>query len=241
MQTSAISGGSALFALQRLFRGAGDQAGAGQEAPSAGQKSPIAGATGCGGPQMGAQTMAAVLGLQTSPPSDSDIASQLVKSLDTDGDGQVSQNEIQSALQQAGVNSDVSTAFASADSDGDGKLSLAELTTAVGLSRAHHHHGGPPPGGPPPSASDAANGIVSAFNTDGQDGLSLNEVGNALGQDASSDALKSTFGTLDANGDGVLSADELASAIQAQIQTAQAAYAARLSERSGESQVAASV
>ncbi|MES1157075.1 MAG: EF-hand domain-containing protein [Alphaproteobacteria bacterium] len=235
MQVSGISGNSALLALQRLFQGASAaSAGIGQDVPGSGQDPPsTASSTGAVGPQMGAQTMAAVLGLQTQP-SDSDIASKLISSLDTNGDGQVSEDEIKSAFSQAGIDADPTAAFQQVDTNGDGQLSASELTSAVGNARqAHHHHGHGHGGGMMASASDQASSILSAFNTDGSDGLSLDEVASALGQDSSSDAVKSVFGSLDANGDGVLSADELQTAIQSQMQAAQAAYAARLSDNAG--------
>jgi len=242
MQVSGISDNSALLSLQRLFQGAsGATASIGQDVPTSGQDPLVATSTSSGGPQIGAQTMAAVLGLQTQP-SDSDIANQLITSLDTNGDGQVSEDEIKSAFQQAGINADPTTAFQQVDTNGDGQLSASELTSAVDNAKqahhhhGHHHHGG---GGGIESSSDQANSILSAFNTDGSDGLSIDEVSSALGADSSSDAVKSVFGSLDANGDGVLSSDELQTAIQAQMQAAQAAYAARLSDNAGVTQQSA--
>jgi len=241
MQVSGISGNSALLALQRLFQGASAaSANIGQDVPGGGQDPPsTASSTGASGPQMCAQTMAAVLGLQTQP-SDSDIASKLISSLDTNGDGQVSEDEIKAAFTQAGIDADPTAAFQQVDTNGDGQLSASELTSAVGNAReAHHHHHGHGHGGVMASSSDQANSILSAFNTDGNAGLSLDEVASALGQDASSDAVKSAFGSLDANGDGVLSSDELQAAIQSQMQAAQAAYAARLGDSAGVTQQSA--
>src|SRR5262249_42915295 len=127
----------------------------------------------------------------------------------------------------------VSSAFAKVDTDGDGQLSTSELTNAVTNAHGHHHgHGGAPP-----SASDAANSIISAFNTDGADGLSLDEVTSALGGQSSSSALSSTFASLDADGDGILSAQELSAAIQSQLQAAQAAYAAHMQDQAATSLV----
>ena len=57
--------------------------------------------------------------------------SQLFAKLDTDGDGQISQSEFESALGAAGVDTSTADAlFAKLDANGDGSISQSELAKA---------------------------------------------------------------------------------------------------------------
>jgi len=60
---------------------------------------------------------------------------------------------------------------------------------------------------------------MNALDTDGQSGLSLNEVTAAVGGDASSNAIQSGFSALDTDGNGTLSVSELTSAINSYMQS----------------------
>jgi Ca2+-binding EF-hand superfamily protein len=212
MQISGTSSNSAAWALRQLFQtqqSAGQQtSGAGQSLPS---NSPAAAALGgMSGPQMAPQTMSGFMSIQGGPPSAPDIAAQMISSLDTNGDGVISQDEA-----QATGNQNAAQAFATLDANGDGSISQDELTSAVqqsGPHRGHHRHKGA-------SASDAASALMNALNTDGQDGLSLDEVTAAVGGDAPSNPIQSGFSALDADGDGTLSVSELTSAINRYEQT----------------------
>src|ERR1043165_9938727 len=102
MHVSQTSGASAAWMLRRLMQP--DEAGSAQ--PSAGsaalQELPGAGGAQCnakGGAtaQMSGGSMSAMVGLQMQPPSASDVAQTLTDALDTNGDGVVSQDEIQAA------------------------------------------------------------------------------------------------------------------------------------------------
>ena len=78
-------------------------------------------------------------------PSASDLASSIISSADTDGDGKLSLDELTNALgssdassstastsdSNATGSSDLTKAFASLDGDGDGKLSASDLTSAI--------------------------------------------------------------------------------------------------------------
>ena len=213
MQISGTTSNSAAWALRQLFQpqqSAGQQtSGAGQSLPSG---SPAAAAlSGMSGPQMAPQTMSGFMSIQGGPPSASDIASQMMSSLDTNGDGVISEDEAQATGRQ-----NASQAFAALDTNGDGSISQDELTSAVqqsGPHRGHHyHHKGA-------SAGDAAGALMNALDTDGQSGLSLNEVTAAVGGDASSNAIQSGFSALDTDGNGTLSVSELTSAINSYIQS----------------------
>jgi len=68
----------------------------------------------------------------------------------------------------------------------------------------------------PPSASDLAQQMISALDTDGDGALSAGEITKALGSDSSlsADQVTQAVNQLDTNGDGKLSADELATGVQ---------------------------
>ncbi len=144
MQISSIVGGSAAAELQRLLSlmQSKQTSSARQDLPDA-----ISGDQPSGpppGPPPGAasssrfagDTLSALLGVQQSPPSSSDIASRLVSQADTDGDGSLSLAEVTSAIggdSSTSQSSSTSTsdAFAKLDSNGDGQLGADELKAAI--------------------------------------------------------------------------------------------------------------
>jgi Ca2+-binding EF-hand superfamily protein len=214
MQVSGTTNNSAAWALRQLFQ---QQQTNGQQTQDAGQSlpssSPAAAAlSNMSGPQMSQGTMQGFMSLQTQPPSASDMATQLISSLDTNGDGVVSLEEA-----EAGGGANAAQAFQMLDANGDGSLSSDEVTNALQQAgprhRGHHHHAKGAG-----SSGDAANALMQALDTDGQDGLSLDEVTAAVGGDASTDAISRGFSALDANGDGTLSLSELTSAINSYMQ-----------------------
>jgi Ca2+-binding EF-hand superfamily protein len=68
----------------------------------------------------------------------------------------------------------------------------------------------------PSSASDLAQQMISALDTDGDGALSAAEITKALGADSSlsADQVTQAVNQLDVNGDGKLSADELATGVK---------------------------
>ncbi|MBI1361642.1 MAG: hypothetical protein GC155_15295 [Alphaproteobacteria bacterium] len=230
MQVTGSAGVSAALLLQRLFGGGSADAGPASATSAAGQTLPIGGGTSCnasgpGQAQLAGGTMSAMVSLQTqSPPSASDVASQLIDALDTNGDGVVSAEEIQKGLEAGGSNVDISKAFAAVDTNGDGQISKDELTTAVQTDMDAHkaHHGGHHH-----RAGEAADALISASDSNNDGQLSLDEIATALGKtsDDQKASLQQTFTALDTNADGKLSKDELAAAIQQSMQTAMRAYA----------------
>lgn len=172
---------------------------------------------------MSPQTLSGFMSIQSGPPSASDIAAQMMSSLDTNGDGVISQDEA-----QATGSANAAQAFATLDTNGDGSISQDELTNAVQQS-GKHHHGHHRHAGSASSSGDAANALIQALDTDGQAGLSLGEVATAVGGDASTDAISRGFSALDANGDGSLSVSELTSAINSYMQARNSQNAATVS------------
>jgi Ca2+-binding EF-hand superfamily protein len=70
--------------------------------------------------------------------SSQDLASKIIGAGDTDGDGSLSQSELQNQLGKGGVSmssSDFAAAFGKLDTNGDGTLSGAELAAAIDALR----------------------------------------------------------------------------------------------------------
>jgi Ca2+-binding EF-hand superfamily protein len=79
--------------------------------------------------------------------SSTDLASQILGAADTNGDGDLSMTEIESALGVTSTSSTAATtaltsAFNSLDTNGDGQLSASELSAGIDAFRAAHHRGG---------------------------------------------------------------------------------------------------
>lgn len=243
MNVSQTSGSSAAWMLQRLFQ-TSEQTSTTTTAESAarqklpGAESQKSNSGGSSTPVMSSGTMSAMVSMQMEAPEASDIASNLIDALDTDGDGEVSAEEISAAFTSAGLDdSNVASALGEIDTDANGALSADELTTAIASDMEAHGPKGPPPGGPPPggpppgggggmSADETASSILDAFDTDDDSSLSMDEILSALGQDADSDGgLSSIFGSLDSDGDGAINASELSAAIQTNMDADYRAYA----------------
>lgn len=248
MNVSQTSGSSAAWMLQRLFQNSeapsttttAESAGR-QKMPGAeGHKSNSGGASA---PMMSSGTMSAMVSMQMEAPAASDVASDLIDALDTDGDGEVSAEEIAAAFSSAGLDdSGVSDALGEIDTDANGALSADELATAISSDMDAHGPKGPPPGGPPPdgpppggggmSADETASSILDAFDTDEDSGLSIDEILSALGQEEDEDgSLSSIFSSIDGDGDGNINAAELSAALQQDMDAGYRAYARQASEQ----------
>ena len=86
-------------------------------------------------------TLAALISLQGQLTNGAQGPSSLFAKLDSNGDGQVSQSEFETALGNAGVDqSSADALFAKLDANGDGSISQSELTQAQHAGGHHHHH-----------------------------------------------------------------------------------------------------
>jgi Ca2+-binding EF-hand superfamily protein len=163
----------------------------GQNLPSGGNKGsppPMQGWSSSG-QGFSADTLASLLGAQQT--DQTDRAASMFAGADADGDGAVTSDELATAMAAhapADLPSDAPSAtdmassmLSSGDSDGDGSLSLSEFQAMKPPSGGPHGAGGPPPG-PPPSGGSGDSGASSSASTD----------------------------PADLNGDGVVSAAELA-------------------------------
>ncbi len=165
----------------------------GQNLPSGGKNGSATAMRGwsSSGQGFSTDTLASLLGAQQS--SQTDRAASMFADADADGDGSVTADELATAM-AAHAPSDLPSDAPSAtdiaanmiktgDSDGDGKLSASEFQ-AMKPHGGHGPHGaGGPPPGPPPSDDSG---------------------------DASSSAGSASTDPADLNGDGVVTADELA-------------------------------
>jgi hypothetical protein len=127
-----------------------------------------------------ANTMAALISLQGEQANGVTAASPsaLFAKLDSNGDGQISKSEFETALSGVGVGTSSADAlFAKLDSNGDGEISQSELTSARPSHGHHHHaHGGGKGGG-----SSAQSGIDSLLSAAGADGATTQTATNADG------------------------------------------------------------
>lgn len=168
MQISSNSTPYASSGVQRILASLLDQQGfnSGQDVQGAasGQTStpplgPPPGGDSQASSRFTADTLSSLLSLQQDKPTASDLASKLISSADTDGDGSLSFDEIKTALEGGSSSSTSATSSTSSttdtssidaalkaaieklDTNGDGKISSSELTSALENMKASHSHG----------------------------------------------------------------------------------------------------
>jgi Ca2+-binding EF-hand superfamily protein len=137
-------------------------------------------------------TLASLLSAQEAPPSSADVAGKIIGVADANGDGTLSLGEVEKALgadTTSGADA-LSQAFSSVDANGDGQISAGELTTAL-------------------DAQKAAQGA--------HHGHHAHHAHRA--QPSSGDLASQAIGAADANGDGLLSVDEIQKALGASTTT----------------------
>jgi Ca2+-binding EF-hand superfamily protein len=200
-------------------------------------------ATGAQAPTLSDQVIGALvmMQLQGSTPSSSssgsgDPIAQAFSGLDTNGDGTISQSELESAIENAGGTADqadtVFSALGGTSSSGISQDAFKQAAMA-GRPEGHHgHHHGDHGGPPPDAASASASGIFSSIDSNQDGSISSNELSTALSNStaasASSSSSSDMFNAMDSNGDGVVSQNELSSyldSLQKQTETDQAKLA----------------
>jgi len=140
--------------------------------------------------QFASTTLASLLDTQQGPPSADSVAQQVISAVDANGDGSLSLDEVEKALGQDSnsASSGLTQAFAQLDTNGDGNLSQDELSSAISAQQQQQgtagvHH-----------HHHHHHHAGAAQASDGQLGASI-------------------LGQADADGDGALSADEIAKAL----------------------------
>ena len=130
---------------------------------------PANGTTGSGGSSFDPGTMAALLSLQdqSATGGTAQTPSSLFSKLDTDGDGQVSKSEFETALTGTGAStSNADALFAKLDANGDGSISKSELAKAKN-GHHHHMHGGDESQASGASGQSAIDSLLSSAATSG--------------------------------------------------------------------------
>jgi Ca2+-binding EF-hand superfamily protein len=135
------------------------------------------------------------------------LQKDLFAKLDSNGDGAVDQDELNSALSQKsddGLLVNLSKQFGDLDSDGSGNLSAEEMTAMA-----------PPPPLPHDQAPDTelADALISALDTDGDGAISSDELSTGLTSAGSTADSNQIFSALDKNKDGTVSQDELTASL----------------------------
>ena len=125
----------------------------------------------------------------------SQIATAIVKKLDSNGDGSISKKEFVSGLTAKGISAtDAAKQFDALDTSKSGKISKTDLEAAIkatgGKPAGSPPPGGPPPGGPPPAGGHSGGKSASSSTSR-----------------ASSSTAK-TYDKKDSNQDGTVSAAE---------------------------------
>ncbi|KPA90880.1 Ca2+-binding protein (EF-Hand superfamily) [Pseudomonas asplenii] len=129
---------------------------------------------------------------------------QLLAKLDTNGDGSISQDELNSALSKDGDNkllTDLSQNFTSLDSDGSGGISVDELAA---LKRPEHGDRAPD--------TRLADALLKALDTNDDGTVSNDELNTGLTNTGINADSSSLLSSLDKDSSGSLSVDELAAA-----------------------------
>jgi Ca2+-binding EF-hand superfamily protein len=150
------------------------------------------------------------------PPADNENGtkpdvSEFFSSIDSDGDGNVSQTELGSFLQaQGGSEDDAAKIFSALDSDGNGSVSEDELAQSVERGRpqrAEHR--------PPPSAADLAEKLFSEADTDSNGSLTKTELEEYVkSSGGTAEQADELFATLDTEGTGSVTKDQLIAAAE---------------------------
>lgn len=189
MSMSVNSSSGALSALQLLLQSVTNMAGNATGIDPVGDFPGEAsnGATASNGAPAGSQpfgmapppfadgTMAALIALKGQDASGSGSPQGLFASLDSDGDGKVSQSEFETALSSSGVDTSSADAlFAKLDGNSDGSIDQSELAPTSRGHGGHHHHMST-------GASGGAGGLDALLNATGADGAQTQTASNADG------------------------------------------------------------
>ena len=201
----AADAGDPLSAMLQSLAGSG-------AATDSSTSAAASGTTSCGYSSFDAGTMAALISLQDQSTSGSaQSPSQLFKSLDTDGDGQISQTEFETALGADGVDKTSADAlFSRLDANSDGSISQSEMANARPGHGHHHHHGGGPSQA---SGSSGQSPLDALLSSAGADGATTQTTTNADGSTTTTisysdgSSVEMTSPAAPASGSGTSSAD----------------------------------
>jgi Ca2+-binding EF-hand superfamily protein len=138
------------------------------------------------------------------------LAQSLFSQIDSNGDGSITQSELEQAVTKAGGTKEAADAlYAKLDPKGTGSVSEQQFSQSLSQAMPHHHHhhhdadatASASDGSSPGSASDA---LTSLFNADG---------GGAA--NSPTQIAQNMFTQTDTNGDGVITQSELEQSVTA--------------------------
>jgi Ca2+-binding EF-hand superfamily protein len=130
-------------------------------------------ATSSGAPQFSPDVMKALLSVQGNQGKSPGKLESLLGKFDTDGDGQISQSEFETAIGPNADKAKVDELFNKLDANGDGAVSQDELKAAVQKAHGGHHHhhraegAGEQGGAGGASGSDPLQALLSGAAADG--------------------------------------------------------------------------
>jgi Ca2+-binding EF-hand superfamily protein len=158
--------------------------------------------------------------------SAADPVQQLFSAMDSDGDGEVSQSEMEAYIEkQGGTQAQADSLFSALDqsnaaSGGSSGISESQMASAVSQSQqahgAHHHHHHHKSVGTNDQADNVANTLLQAMDSDDDGSVSEDEFSNFItanggtAADASSD-----FAALNTSGSNALTSADFAKAFNA--------------------------
>ena len=175
--------------------------------------------TGSTSAQLSGNVLGVLMGLQQQSGAQpvsatgSNPLDQLFTAMDSNGDGSVSQSEMETYLgQQGATTSQADAVFASLDQNGSSGISESQMGSAMQQSAVHrggghHHHAH--------GASSAADTLLQAMDADDSGSVSQDEFSNFVTQNGGTTSEADTdFAALDASGTGSLNSADFMSAIQ---------------------------
>lgn len=190
--------------------------------------------TGPNKPSLSSMILGTLIGMQqqqsggdmSQTGSSSDAVQSLFTAMDSDGDGTVSQTELEGYIeQQGGTQSEADSLYTALDSSGSSNNGISESTLAGDVPQ------GPPPGGPPPggmggpppggmhggSASDVASTLLKSMDSSGDGSVSQSEFESFVTSNGGTTAqADQDFTALDGSGSGSLGVSDFESAIEKQ-------------------------
>ncbi|HLH98284.1 MAG TPA: EF-hand domain-containing protein [Xanthobacteraceae bacterium] len=144
-----------------------------------------------------------------------ELAQSLFSQIDTNGDGSISQSELEQAVTGAGGTKAAADAlYAQLDPNGTGSVSEQQFAQGLfqSLPHGHHHHGF---GAPPASANDSS-GTVGSDGSSADDALTaLFDVDGGGAGNSPTQIAQNIFSSVDTNGDGNITQTELEQAVTA--------------------------
>lgn len=152
-------------------------------------------------------------GSQGNPDGAQNSASNLFASMDTDGDGKVSEAEFLAAKPNGVTDDQAKALYSSIDTSGKGAITEDQFAAGMKSNDAaqgskvhgghHHHHGG---GG----GAEAAAGIFKQMDTDSSGSVTEAEFLALKPDDVSDAQAKALFGSIDTSGSGSITEDQFA-------------------------------